>query len=314
MINSTDLYHTLPSHARKEKVYIWEKNNLSAFNELIIGWNAQRPEQGQYHISLSLKMEEWSPWFSYAYWGSNTQRSFEHRLGSIHVFQDTVNISENIATGWRVKVEAEDVENLQRFYALYATFPPTQKKQQTKLSYVCLEVSGISQIKINDPRSMRICSPTSTTAVIRFLNKHAKTSPLDFADKVWDSHFDIYGHWVFAAAQAYAELGEEWETKVMYLNGFEDIYTSLRAGYPVVVSVRGFLPGALHPYSQGHLLVVCGYSPEKNKVLCMDPAYPEDVQTHVAYDLDDFLLAWQRRKNIAYIFQRSHHRIDIPIG
>lgn len=313
-MNSADLYYVIPADARKERSFVWEKTDVSPFNELIIGWNALRPDHGHYHLSLSLKLEDWSPWLSYALWGPNSQRSFEQKAGPIHVFQDTVNIDESFtATGWRVKVDAEE-NDLQKFHALYSTTPSLQKTQNIKFPYVCLEVPGISQIQISDPRNMRICSPTSTTAAVRFLNKSTTITPLEFADKVWDSHFDIYGHWVFAAAQAYAELGEEWETRVMYLNGFGDIYAFLKAGYPLVVSVRGPLPGTLHPYSQGHLLVVRGYDPGDNKVLCMDPGYPEDSQTHVAYSLDDFLLSWQRRKNIAYVFNRRLHRINIPIG
>lgn len=304
-MNSSDFTQILSVDSQKEKSFIWEKKDLLPFNEVIIGWNAQRPDQGQYHISLSLELDEWSPWFSYALWGTNSQRSFEHHYGPLKIFQDTVTVSgDHAASGWRVKIEAIDALNLQQFHLLYAAIPMTHKAQKKMgREYVCLEVPGISQINIQDPRHMRLCSPTATTAVVRFLNKHSSLTTLEFADKVWDSHFDIYGHWVFAVAQAYAELGEEWETRVMYLNGFEDIYTFLQEGYPVVVSIKGPLPGSIHPYSQGHLLVVRGFDPEQNKVLCMDPGYPENSQTLVSYSLNDFLSAWQRRKNIAYIFK-----------
>ena len=302
----SNLYQTLSPSAQKEKSFIWEKTTISPFHELIIGWNAQRPSQGHYHISLSLKLEGWCPWFSYAIWGTNSQRSFEHRLGPIHVFQDTVNMANgHAASGWRVKVDAIDGSDLLGLQALYATTPPLQPPQKMDFFQdISLEVPKISQIKINDSRNMRICSPISTTAVVRFLNPKATLTPLEFADKVWDNHFDIYGHWVFAAAQAYAELGSEWETRVKHLSGFEDIYKSLLVGYPVVVSIKGPLPGSLHPYSNGHLLVVRGYNPTQQKVRCMDPAYPENSQTYVDYALEDFLNAWQKRKNIAYIFHK----------
>lgn len=316
-MNSSDLYQTLSTRDQTKKCFLWEKKVIP-FQELIIGWNAQRPHQGQYHISVSLKMEEWSPWFSYALWGTDSQRSFEHQWDSIKIFQDTILISEGYkACAWRMKVEAEETSNLQGFHALYAAIPPIQKshhQQKMNLPYICLDVPGISQIKINDPRNMRICSPTSTTAVVSFLNKHSSITPLEFAEKVWDSHFDIYGHWVFAAAQAYAELGEQWICRVQYLNSFDDIYHFLQGGYPVVVSIKGPLPGSLHPYQQGHLLVVRGYDPLQNSVLCMDPAYSENSQTHCSYAMNDFLNSWQRRKNIAYIFERKLHRINIPIG
>lgn len=310
-----DLQHRLTQEERSQTTFVWEKDSISPFNDVVIGWNAFRPSYGQYHLSISLKLKEWTPWFSYARWGTTTQNSFEHQWGPLHIFQDTVNITAgSAATGWRVKVEAMGQTHLQGFHRCYASIPSYQNMSKSFFSYVCLEVPGISQIKLQDPRHMRICSPTSMTAVIRFFNQRASMTPLEFADKVWDSHFDIYGHWVFAAAQAYAELGDTWETSVRYLKGFDDIYSFLQAGYPVVVSVRGPLPGSFHPYAQGHLLVVRGYDPEQNRVLCMDPAYPEDAQTLTSYALDDFLISWQRRKNIAYLFQRRLHGVDVSVG
>ncbi len=320
MLDSSHLYQLLPPEAHKKKSYIWENTALS-FNELLIGWNAQRPYRGQFHISLSLKIEDWSPWFSYALWGANGQRSFEHQHGPFKIFQDTICIDKGyLATGWRVKVEAKQMPNLQRFHAFYAAIVPSKKPVDINKnsfmqgSYICLEVPGMSQIAIKNSCNMRLCSPTSTTAVIHYLNKQTDITPMEFAHKVWDSYFDIYGHWVFAMAQAYVELGEEWETRVMYLNDFEDVYRFLKTGYPVVVSVKGRLPGSLHPYNQGHLLVVRGFDPIKNKVLCMDPAYPKNSNTYVTYALNDFVSSWQRRKNVAYLFKRRIHRINIPIG
>ncbi len=313
----THLYQKLSNEAKKQPSFIWQENLVSPCKELVVGWNAKRPDQGQYHLSISLKVDTWSPWFPYAVWETEKQRSFEFHLDPIHLYQDTITIAGNTgATGWKVKVEGKNGANLQGFHTIYATFPSSsEKKTISHHSFIGLEVPRISQVQISDPRHMRLCSPTSTTAVVRFLNNCSLITPLEFADKVWDSHFDIYGHWVFAAAQAYAELGEEWETRVMYLNDFDGLYQFLEAGYPVVVSVKGFLPGSIHSYDQGHLLVVRGYDPETNKILCMDPAFPADSQTYVSYPLDEFLSCWKQRKNIAYTFKGlCRHRINVAIS
>lgn len=299
-----DLYHILPVEAQKQSSYIWEQTLPFSFQELVLGWNASRPLKGHYHFSISIKMDTWSPWFSYAVWEPYQQRSFRHQWNSLHIFQDTVNISDAKATGWRLKVESSCSDPLTDFYALYASLPLVKEPSSTtKLSFICLEVPPLSQLQIQDPRHMRICSPTSTTAAMRFLNPQLQITPLEFADKVWDNHFDIYGHWVFSTAQAFVELGQKWQTRVMHLSGFEQVHQLLKTGTPVVVSVKGPLSGTLHPYNEGHLLVIRGYDPVKNQVLCMDPAYPQDAETKVAYNLRDFLLAWQRRKNIAYVFK-----------
>jgi hypothetical protein len=71
---------------------------------------------------------------------------------------------------------------------------------------------------------------------------------------------------------------------------------------PVIASVRGPLPGSALPYAKGHLLVVTGFDAETQNVLCMDPAFPSDAATQTAYPIADFVAAWNRRGNIAYIF------------
>ena len=308
-------YHRLSIQERRGHSFVWEKDDVIPYRTLTVGWNALRPIKGQYHISISLKLKEWTPWFSYALWTTKSQRSFAQNSTSFQILQDVVHIThEPGATGWRVKVEAEDSSNLKEFHALYVSTPGPAQNPEHPFSDVFLDVQGLSQMQIRDPRNSRLCSPTSTTAVIHFLNKSSFLTPLQFADHVWDHHFDIYGHWVFAAAQAYAELGGEWEVTVQYLNGFKAVHDLLLAGLPLVVSIQGPLQGAIQAYDQGHLLVVRGFDSKQNKVLCMDPAYPTDFQTHVSYALEDFLRSWQRRKNIAYIFKRRLHGVDIPIG
>jgi hypothetical protein len=299
---------SLTAEERGKQSFIWEKET-EPFQSFICGWNALRPSKGCFRFSLSIKMkDEWSPWLPYALWEADGQRSFEQETGLIRLYQDTVDIAEGRqAHGWRMKLQAEETPNLKECCTLYASTAPlgqTKTSNTEEMASICLDIKGLSQLVLRDPRKMRLCSPTSTAAVIHFLKNETHLSPLEFADKVWDHHFDIYGHWVFAAAQAYVELGPEWQTTVQYLQDFSEIHAHLQAGYPVVVSVKGPLKGALHAYQQGHLLVVRGYDAEQKKVLCMDPGYPENNQTLVGYDLRDFLQAWQRRKNIAYTFKR----------
>jgi hypothetical protein len=69
--------------------------------------------------------------------------------------------------------------------------------------------------------------------------------------------------------------------------------------------VRGPLPGSAKPYANGHLMAVIGYDPSQQTVICMDPAFPADSETHVVYHLSDFLQAWSRRGNVAYVFAKK---------
>lgn len=305
------LYHCeiSPSHTS----FQWEQNEAAPFDELIITWNSYRPLVGYYEILVSLKIAgRWSPWLPYAHWYVDRQRSFESKDSDfpIKVYQDTIEVlSEDPASGFRVCVEAKEGAKFHDFFSLYACVTHLKKFSsidEIKASQpIKLSVSGLSQCDLKDARKMRLCSPTSTTAVVRYLNGSTCLDPLNFANRVRDGGFDIYGNWIFNVAQAYVELKGQWKCWVQRLSGFDKIYQQLEKGRPVVVSIKGPLPGAPRPYQEGHLLVVIGYLPDESKVICMDPAFEGDMQTIVAYETQEFLQAWNRRKNLAYLFDKT---------
>lgn len=290
----------------------WKEEDLRPFSELIISWNAVRPTSGKLHFYVSVKTDEWSPWLAYASWGTEEQSSDSSGVpGSpVTVYQDTLTVAEGKqATGFQIKVVAEGDAYLEHVRGLhvYINSDKAQGPQElvSNLPPVHLKVSGLSQMALDHVRHADLCSPTSTTAVTRYLTRDPSIDPVDFAQKVWDARFDIFGNWVFNVAQASTYLGGKWDCWVERLRGFESIHHYLQKGTPVVVSIRGPLTGSALPYAKGHLVVVVGYDPLEKKILCMDPAFPSNEETHVAYDSSDFILAWSRRGNLAYIFSES---------
>ncbi len=311
---SAEVFHYYPSPITKESGQVeWEKISCDPFNEMIVSWNAKYPEQGDYLISLSLHIDgEWTPWMPYAQWGNEKKTTFDHfpQDFPVHVYQDTAEVFDGKkATGFRLRVEPVAGADLFRFYALHAnTSDCTQQLPSPELQTyrsVCLDISGLSQVALDHPRHLDLCSPSSTAAVVRFLLKKSPIDPIAFAEGVRDQEFDIYGNWVFNVAEAWRYLGHRWEVYVARLDSFDPIMQALYARTPVVVSVRGPLPGAPFPYKSGHLMVVRGYNAETQEVYVMDPAYPTDDETLVTYPLDGFLEAWNRRGRIAYLFMRK---------
>src|SRR5262249_48307601 len=140
---------------------------------------------------------------------------------------------------------------------------------------VRIPFAGRSQIALNHPRNMDLCSPTATSAVVSYLSGKI-ISATDFAERVWDKGHDIYGNWIFNVAEASNVLAKGWSIYVMRYDSFNKIYNNLKLGYPTVVSVRGSLPGAIRPYTKGHLIAVIGYDKEQDTILCMDPCYTND--------------------------------------
>ncbi len=293
----------------KEK---WKEENIESFDELMISWNAIRPVDGKFLFYVRVKINEWSPWFLYASWGSDGQSSFQSTSqdSQVMVYQDTLEVmGGNKATAFQIKIIPEGLAFLGCVHGLHVYTNGDRANDQQKipdfLKSIYLKVPGLSQMNIKHPRRTDLCSPTSATAVTRYLSKDYTIDPVSFAQKVWDHGFDIYGNWVLNVAEASTQLGCEWNCWVERLNGFDHIYQHLDQGNPVIVSVRGPLSGSAQPYAKGHLMAVIGYDSLHQKVICMDPAFPADDQTHVYYELSDFLKAWDRRGNVAYVFSKK---------
>jgi hypothetical protein len=90
------------------------------------------------------------------------------------------------------------------------------------------------------------------------------------------------------------------------MNSFGGIYKMLSQGSPVAVSVRGALPGAPKPYTDGHLMVIIGYDAVKQQVICHDPARAADHETACVYPLVDFLRAWEKSHRLTYcVYERQ---------
>lgn len=286
-----------------------KKEDLPPFDELIVTWNAIRPSKGKYLFYASVKIKEWTPWLLYASWGNDGQSSCNSttNVAPVKIYQDALEVLEGQkATGFQIKAAAEGNASLDEIRELhvYTNSDKTAEPRQTTphLLPVYLPLKGLSQMALDHVRHRDLCSPTSTTAVVRYLSNQSGIDPIRFAQNSWDGGFDIFGNWVFNVAQAAAELGPMWDCWVERLSGFDDIYLRLKQGTPVIVSVRGPLPGSAHTYTNGHLMVVIGY--EEQKVICMDPRFPSDAETEVRYDLSEFLQAWNRRGRVAYIFSK----------
>lgn len=298
----------------KDNCLEWCVAETTPFDELVVSWNAARPQVGEFAITVSVKTKEWSEDLLYAVWGSDGQCTFMSTAASLQVRtnEDTVELLAGTkARGFCVKVEAKNGAKFDDFWALHAAFVDLEafkanshkvsKWQSAKSAYV--PVPGRSQVALCHARHMDLCSPTSTSSVVSFLAS-CEIPTVEFAENVWDCSFDIYGNWIFNMAESAAILNKTWRCYAGRLDTFEPIFANLERAVPSVVSVRGPLRGAIFPYQKGHLIAVIGYDAKKDRILCMDPAYPSDAESLVSYDREDFLQAWSRRGQIAYIFEK----------
>lgn len=308
--------YSIPAYACQEAYHIWSVSTHDPFNELLISWNALRPSHGHYVILSRLLIEnQWTPWLLYAVWGSTEQFSFYEAPSHVPIrsFQDQVEVlNKKMATGFCIRIVSCGKANLENFYSLYActsNIKALHPSFSASFQSYSLPVPNISQLRLNHPRSSSICSPTSTTAVIQYFLDNRQLNPLQFAKQTYDAGFDIYGNWSFNVAQAFVELGPQWQCFYARMPSIEWLWYSLKNGRPVVASIRGHLPGTVLPYSNGHLIVIKGYDAQTHHFLCMDPAFLSDQQTEVIYPWQAFIQAWENRHYLAYFFIPKNEKI-----
>lgn len=182
-----------------------------------------------------------------------------------------------------------------------------------------LDVPERSQMPV-EPAALapRVCSPTSVSMILAW---HAvDVAPADLAALVHDRTADLYGNWPFNTATA-ARLMREHRSRggaVPAGRGFETAYVArmeslaeaeagIAAGRPMVISHRweaGDLPGAPLPRSAGHLVVLCGFTPDGDPVIndpAADPRKGESVRR--TYPRAALARTWlQRADGVCYLF------------
>lgn len=287
--------------------------NVNQFTQLMFSWNAFRPKRGYFSFFVQVRdarTKRWGSWHHMVDWGNNVQRSYAGVAGRlskyIHVRLEMQR--GKLADSFRVKVvphTGADVSLLKSFTVSVSNFqkfvPETSQdiQNQQLISTLIKDVPQISQIALQHKDSDRICSPTSCTMLTQFLTG----STLDakaFADNVYDHGLKAYGSWPFNTAHAFEHTNGSIRMFPARLNSFIELYHQLRRGIPVVVSVRGRLPGAVKPFPHGHLITVVGYSARTRSVLCHDPAFKTHTETRVSYPLEAFLRSWEQSHRFVY--------------
>lgn len=320
LIFSRTLSHfVIPSYKKDpaSNSYTWEDKSPISFDELIISWNAKRPENGHITFWTSVKYgESWSPWHRMSTWGATQQRSFINKLHRlVHTKHVLIELQrKQKASAFRIKAVFHDGATIDNLHALFACCSQHQSFALKRVyenypSYLIKGIPKISQMMLKHNRHQDICSSTSLSMVTAHFNKDplAKNQysrnqlhnyAVDFADNVHDYGIDIYGNWQLNAAEAYDACQGNVFFKVERLNSFDDLYNLIRQDIPVVVSVRK-LKGGATPYENGHFLVVVGWNEQHRTVICHDPAFRGKIDRH--YPINHFLHAWARSKNLSYI-------------
>jgi peptidase C39-like protein len=140
------------------------------------------------------------------------------------------------------------------------------------------------------------CSPTSVSMIMAYwasVKDHPEwdVSVADAAAGTFDPAYQGCGNWPFNIAYATRHGLEGWVARLPSLAAMEPYLTS---GVPVIASIRvkkGELDGAPYPSTDGHLLVVRGFT-DGGDVIVNDP-YGEPGAIRRVYNRAQFERVWQ---------------------
>ncbi|MDC0712493.1 peptidase C39 family protein [Stigmatella sp. ncwal1] len=170
-----------------------------------------------------------------------------------------------------------------------------------------LDVPGLSQMPYPNGGPVW-CSPTSTTMLLGYWNRKLGRNDLaepvpTAAEHVYDEVYRGTGNWSFNTAYAAARGDGALHGAVVRLDGFAQVGRFIAAGIPVSISIAytpGMLTGSAAYSSDGHLIVVKGFTPQGD-VVCNDPAFPSDEKVGVTYKRAELWQAWRHSGGAAYV-------------
>ena len=154
------------------------------------------------------------------------------------------------------------------------------------------------------------CSPTSTSMVVAYWdqmfpgNDYAPRADemlwvpyaepwVDYTARyVYDYHYNGAGNWPFNTAYA---AGRGLVGDVTMLHNLREAEPFIQAHIPLVASVAwnaNKLEGSDIKSTNGHLLVIEGFTADGSQVIVNDPASPDDASVKHYYDREQFERAW----------------------
>ena len=259
--------------------------------EGVLSWNTFA-ESGTLALRLLRAHAPATPWLTHVEWSAEGRRSFSPQHGA-----------ENSPD--RVRVEVDVIRSAQPFDGIEVRAPGVQfnavafatpVRNEPSMPYIgearILDVPARSQYVVEGERGW--CSPTS----LSMLNAY---HGIDYdvpatARAVFDRAYNGTGNWSFNVAFS-GNLGLR--AAVVYLRNLDHAQRLIEAGIPIAISYSWSgdeLPGAPLDHSDGHLVVLCGFTANGDCAV-NDPAAPN---LRVVYPRAALERVWQRNNGVAY--------------
>jgi len=317
------------------------------YSELIASWSARTPAASLVEVSVRGRAPDGtrSSWDTLARWAASDQHVKRTSLGSQDDDLASVNVDTWVARqdaglrSWQLRVTllrkagTAAKPKLVSIGAMSSRLPTGAVTASTpgKARGVVLDVPRYSQMthQGHSPQwgggGQAWCSPTSTSMVLGHYGRLPRpaayswvgaghTDPwVDHAARMtYDHSYRGTGNWPFNTAYAANLAGDAFVTR---LTSMLQVERFILAGIPVVISVsfgRGQLAGAPISATNGHLLVVVGFTADGD-VVVNDPAAGSRAGVRRTYDRGQLENAWLPRSGgLAYVIRDAAHPLPSP--
>lgn len=253
--------------------------------EGVLSWNTFS-ESGLLEFRLLRAHAPATPWLAHAEWSAEGRRSFSAAHEDVTVEVDVIR---TLLPFDGVEVRAPGVE----FKAIAFATPVRNEPSMPYMGEArILDVPARSQYVVEGERGW--CSASS----LSMLNAY---HGIDYdvpatARSVFDRAYNGTGNWSFNVAFS-GNLGLR--AAVVYLRNLDHAQRLIEAGIPIAISYSwtgGELPGAPLEHSDGHLVVLRGFTANGDCAV-NDPAAPN---VRVVYPRAALERVWLRNKGVAY--------------
>lgn len=290
-----------------------------AFDQLIISWNAETPPGTWLRIDTRVARsgtQRWTRWYTLALWSADhatiPRRSLpDQRDRNGVVATDTLQLTSGGYTRYQYRLtlwtsDPASTPAVHRIAVLTddSTTPLGLTSARSGPAWgIDLPVPPRSQMRY--PQGHGWCSPTATSMLLAYWGYHVPVP--EAAAATFDHTYGGTGNWPFNTAWA-ATFGLC--AYVTRLRSLAELEAWIVAGVPVIISIAvrdGELPGAPYRHSDGHLLVVRGFT-TTGDVIANDPAFPDDAAVRVVYPRAALERAWLgHSRGTCYLIYPADH-------
>ena len=291
--------------------FCWEKIECAPFDTLIPCWNGPDPgsERGYALFVSLLQKDTWSSWIPIAEEGD---REFGVAVNytlssSAEMTKGAIRSKNGPCTGFQILLLSWNSQPTTLTTLLVSTSdsshrPPAGEIPQLT-SVLLPNMPRISQIALRHSNYLELSLPTAMAAAVgQVMGKPIDV--LSFCNAARDPEFGSYESWLWNTAVASRTLEDGYNVYLECLPDLAALHTHLLNGFPVVVAVRGYLPGCSRPYRKDHMVCIYGYDADGQIVYAIDGGFPNPRASATTFPIAEFLKSWERAGNRACIIER----------